>query len=43
MAKSNESSEPEQVVEECAECGTGFLAVYLDDGVCDDCREATGR
>ncbi len=31
--------DPEQVLEECTECGEEVLAVYLEDGVCPDCRE----
>ena len=31
--------DPDQSIEECEECGEETLAVYIEDGICPDCRD----
>lgn len=38
MTEVEDDPDPEHVVEECSECGSDFLEVYLRDGVCPECR-----
>lgn len=38
MAGTEEEVTAEGLVEECTGCGEAVLAVYLEDGICPDCR-----
>lgn len=40
MASMGEDPASGELVEECVECGDGFLEIYIEDGVCPDCRDA---
>ncbi|WP_267462362.1 hypothetical protein [Halococcus agarilyticus] len=38
MASEGETIGQDEIVRDCEECGNGMLDVYLENGLCSDCR-----